>query len=109
MLDDDLLMRHGNGAFGKRHGRNHWQELGCQADRQPNRKEQRLKHIAVAHDADHDQEENQKKNRSREELAEFSQALIEGSLFGSCCETSCDIAKGRSSPRLRRPPPSPFR
>ena len=56
--------------------------------------------IAVAHDADDNQEENEKKNRSREELAEISQAVIEGRLFGSRREASYDIAKGRPSARL---------
>ena len=99
MLDDDLLMRHGDGAFRKRHRRNHGQELRCQADCQRNRKQQRLKRIAVACDADDNQKENEKENRSRQELAEISQAFIEGSLFRSCREASRNIAKGGSGAR----------
>ena len=33
VLDDDLLTRHGYGAFRKRHRGYHGHELGCQADR----------------------------------------------------------------------------
>ena len=75
MLDDDLLTGHGDGAFGERHRRDHGQELGCQANGQRNRKQQRLKRIAVACNADDNQKENEKKNRSREELAEIPQAF----------------------------------
>ena len=100
MLDDDLLTRHGDGAFGKRHRRNHGQELGCQANCQRNRKQQRLKRIAMAYNADDNQEENEEEDRSRKELAEISQALIEGGLFRACGEASRNIAKG--GPRARR-------
>src|SRR5208337_5068120 len=78
MLDDDLLPGHSDGAFRKRHRRNHGQELGCQANRQRHRKHQRLQRIAVTYDADDKQEENEEEDRSRNELAEISQALIEG-------------------------------
>ena len=94
MLDDDLLAGHGDGALGKRHRRNHGQELGRQANRQRNGKHQRLKRIAVARNADDNQEENEEEDRSREELAEIPQALIEGCLFRACGEASRNIAKG---------------
>src|SRR5208337_3977132 len=86
MLDDDLYVGHGDGAFGKRHRRNHGQELRCQANCQRNREHQRLKRIAVACNADDNQEENEKEDRSRQELAEISQAPIEGRLFRPCGE-----------------------
>ncbi len=51
-------------------------------------------------DAGNNQEKNEKEDRSREKSAKISQSLIEGGLFGSCCEANRNTAKGRSSPRL---------
>jgi len=99
MLDDDLLMGHSDGAFRKRHRRNHEQELRCQANCQCNCKQQRLKRIAVARNANDNEEENEEDDRPRQELAEVFQAPIEGRLFGTGREASRNIAKGRPSAR----------
>ena len=75
----------------------HRQEFRRQADRQRNCKQQRLKRIAVAHDAHDNQKQHEEENRSREELAEFSHATIESGLFRPGRETGRDVAEGCSS------------
>ncbi len=84
MLDDDLFARHGDGALGERHRGDHGQEFRGQADGQRNCKQQGLKRIAMADNANGDQKEHKEKDRSREQAADTPQATVEGCLFRPC-------------------------
>ena len=63
----------------------------------------------MAKNAGDNQEDNQEEDGARNELAEISQALIEGGLFRMCGEASCIYRQRPSERRSPRPLRWPFR
>ena len=79
-LDDHPLTRHRDGALGQIDGHDHRQHLGCQPDRDGERKHQRLQPVALGHSIDDKDARHHDRHEADHQPGKAGDALVEAGL-----------------------------
>ncbi len=81
-LNDDLLARHGESAFGKVHRNNHRQHLGRQPDRNGRGEQQRLQPVSLGYAID--QKHQGRHHQDERIISQVKRLMPCSKLVGTC-------------------------
>ena len=92
-FDDDLLLRHGHGAFGEVHGHDHGKHFGRQSDRNRHREEEGFEPLAFGEAVDQKNGRNHDQNEAYHQPGEAVDALVEACKYARSGEGAGKLAK----------------